>query len=100
MAEVYVKRGEEELVATLLLELADQVHHVQSSMDGPGGLMFIVPDELHDRYVALRYGTTEESADEAPAEEVAPAPKRRGRPPKVKTPEPTPVVSDDGEDEE
>jgi hypothetical protein len=36
----------------LLLDLADDVNHVQTTMDGPTGLAFIVPDELAERYVA------------------------------------------------
>jgi hypothetical protein len=113
MAEVYVDRGEEELVAGLLLKHADDVNHVQTAMDGPTGLMFIVPDDLHDRYLAARYGAStltpeteaeveDDSADEEDVEEeveeVAPAPKRRGRPPKIKVVEPAPA-DDSGEEE-
>jgi hypothetical protein len=93
----------------LLLELADDPTHVATTMDGPTGLAFIVPDELGTRYLAALYDrrkaaeaadkaetsaddaevgqeqldVAEDTGDESPevqADETT-TPKRRGRPP-------------------
>lgn len=77
-------------IARLLLAIADKdVHHVQSTMDGPSGVAFIVPDWIAEEYVKQRFP--------AESQEEAPAPKRRGRPPKKQAqPEPSGV---NGEEE-
>lgn len=84
----------------LLLSLADDPTHVLTTMDGPTGLAFIVPDELATRYLAALYDKrkeakaaesddtddadiTDEASDDVDGESTdeTPAPKRRGRPP-------------------
>jgi hypothetical protein len=78
MAIVIPRRGEAEKTAKLLLELADSQWDVKTTTEfgGDKGVAFVVPDDLHDRYlVAIGHGKEEEA-------EEAPAPKRRGRPPR------------------
>jgi hypothetical protein len=96
--------GEEEEVARMLLAHAgDDVHLVQSTMDGPNGLAFIVPDHIAQKYLDERYPVydegkapeDEESNEDSETEE-KPAPvKRRGRPPGSKN-----KVTDNGKDKE
>lgn len=83
MAMIVPAKGESKQTAKLLLELADDVHDVHTTMEGPDGMSFVVSDELHDRFVAA---TTEPVPPHDPpaasgADDGAPAPKRRGRPP-------------------
>ena len=63
----------------LLLEIADDVNHVQTTMDGPTGLAFIVPDELAERYLkVLDQQSGEEGIEDV--KEVAPVKRKPGRP--------------------
>jgi hypothetical protein len=60
----------------LLLELAEDVNDVQTTMDGPTGLAFNVPDELAERYLAaLKVPAGEDTGD-------APVKRKPGRPKK------------------
>lgn len=85
MATVCPRPEDIEAHARILLEEAGvDVHLVQTTMDGPTGLMFIVPDDLADRYLA-RIGHGDAVAD-VPADEVVETPEiavapRRGRKP-------------------
>lgn len=86
MALIVPERGQGKDVAKALLILADDPHHVQTTMDGPAGVSFVVPDYLHDLYVRMQQAPgPEDVEDEVPADdadaETATAPKRRGRPP-------------------
>jgi hypothetical protein len=79
-----------EQTAILLLHLADEKginpHEVKVITDN--GLEFDVPDELAEAYLEALGGVEEASADESGEDteaEEAPAPKRRGRPPKNPT---------------
>ncbi len=97
MAVVIPRRGEAEKTARLLLDLADSQWDVRTTTEfgGDKGVAFIIPDELHDKYlVAIGHGKEEE--DEAPA------PKRRGgRPRKAAAPvEESAEATDDNTDEE
>lgn len=65
-AVIHPPQGKVQETARLLLRLADHPTHV---MTQSGGNVFRVPEYLHDRYVTAAY---------------VPAPKRRGRPPKIK----------------
>lgn len=92
MALVIPSRGKATETAKLLLELADSQWDVKTTTEfgGDHGVAFIVPDDLHDRYLeATGHGKGEES----------PAPKRRGRPRKA-APEPETDTADDESDEE
>lgn len=91
MASVSPRPEDVEAHARILLEEAgDYPHLVQTTMDGPNGVMFIVPDDLADRYLArigqdstdvyVQAGEDESGYEEAPDETPAPA-KRRGRQP-------------------
>lgn len=68
----------------LLLGLADEVHHVQTTMDGPTGLAFVVPEYLADLYEeALGHLEAETQAGEDQGDpEEAPAKRKPGRPKK------------------
>jgi hypothetical protein len=97
MAVVIPRRGEAEKTARLLLDLADSQWDVRTTTEfgGDKGVAFIIPDDLHDRYlVAIGHGKEEE--------EEAPAPKRRGgRPRKAAAPvEESTEATDDDTDEE
>lgn len=79
MALIVPSKGETRQVAKLLLSLTDDPRDIATTAEGPDGVSFVVPDELHDKYLDAL-----EDVDKAPAEiadEGAPAPKRRGRPP-------------------
>jgi len=84
----------EEHARILLEEAGDYPHLVATTMDGPTGLAFIVPDDIAERYLARIHGkqTVKPKAEPAEAtqddpgleetpEEVAVPAKRRGRPP-------------------
>lgn len=79
MAVVVPGRGKATETAKLLLELANSQWDVKTTTEfgGDHGVAFVVPDDLHDRYL--------EAINQPQAgEEEAPAPKRRGgRPRKV-----------------
>ena len=81
MAVIVPKHGEEASVARTLLAMADDVAHVLTNTDN--GLVFVVPDYLHDRYV--NGGTGKEEPPEAPLSEEAQR-RRPGRPRKVVPP--------------
>lgn len=72
----------------LLLGLADDVNHVQTTMDGPTGLAFVVPDYLAEQYEkALKFQAGEDQGDEGDDEETsdnedAPVKRKPGRPKK------------------
>jgi hypothetical protein len=69
----------------LLLELADDPNDVQTTMDGPTGLAFYVPDELADRYLkAMSKGLESAPAKLSDFDDVETAPVKRkpGRPKK------------------
>lgn len=91
MASISPRPEDVEAHARILLEEAgDYPHLVQTTMDGPTGLMFIVPDDLADRYLArigqdsteqfVQAGEAESGYEDVPADTPAPA-KRRGRQP-------------------
>lgn len=62
----------------LLLGLADDVNHVQTTMDGPTGLAFVVPEYLAEQYEkALGF---QAGGDEATRD--APVKRKPGRPKK------------------
>jgi hypothetical protein len=62
----------------LLLGLAEDPNHVQTTMDGPTGLAFHVPDYLAELYVkALELDAGLEIAE---AREIAPVKRKPGRP--------------------
>jgi len=63
----------------LLLGLAEDPNHVQTTMDGPTGLAFHVPDYLAELYVKameLQAGQTQSND----VEEKAPVKRKPGRP--------------------
>lgn len=67
----------------LLLGLADDVNHVQTTMDGPTGLAFVVPEYLAAQYeeaLALMAGEDSEEQSDAPDE--TPVKRKPGRPKK------------------
>jgi len=65
----------------LLLGLAADVNHVQTTMDGPTGLAFVVPEYLAELYVkALSFQAGEEP--QTNGEGVAPERRKPGRPKK------------------
>lgn len=82
MAVIVPGRNQAKIVAELLLDLADNPHDVATTMDGPDGLSFIVPDELYEKY---EKATTKLPVERESSGEEQPAPKRRGRPPKKVT---------------
>lgn len=74
--------------AKLLLALAEDVNHVQTTMDGPNGVAFVVPEYLAKLYAEAlvhmeaedaQAGEEEEPA-EPEAEESEPAKRKPGRP--------------------
>lgn len=79
MALIVPGKGETREVAKLLLKLADDPMDVATTADGPDGVSFVVPDELHDKYLDALEGVDQTPAETA--DEGSPAPKRRGRPP-------------------
>lgn len=52
MAVVVPERDKASETARLLLELADSPYQVQTSTEYDGTIAFVVPDELHDKYLA------------------------------------------------
>jgi len=80
MAMVVPAKGDEEKVAKLLLGLADNVHDVQSTMDGPAGVAFVVPDYLAEKYDKASDQSDDVLSAESDDEAESPAPKKRGRP--------------------
>jgi hypothetical protein len=81
MAVIFPKHGEEASVARTLLAMADDVQDVRTNTDN--GLVFVVPDYLHERYVNGGIGQEEEA--EAPLSEEVQR-RRPGRPRKVVPP--------------
>lgn len=81
MAVIQPKHGEEASVARTLLAMADDVNDVRTNTDN--GLVFVVPDYLHDRYVKGGMGE-EVEAEPVLSEEVQR--RRPGRPRKVVPP--------------
>lgn len=82
MAVIVPGKGEAREVAKLLLSLADDPNQVDVTMDGPGGVSFIVPDELYEKYLADSVpAPTSVGALTEEVEETQDKPKRRGRPP-------------------
>lgn len=64
----------------LLLGLAEDVNDVQTTMDGPTGLAFVVPEYLHKLYLkALRLQAGEEEGTEEVSDS-EPAKRKPGRP--------------------
>ena len=94
---ISVVPGEEKEVAQTLLALATNTRHVRTCTDGPGPVLFVVPPYLGKKFQqVMKFAEEpegeldEEVVPEEPEElrVLAPAPKRRGRPPKVRPPEP------------
>lgn len=110
-AFVVPPRGEEEKYAQLLLELAgERVHEVQTTMDGPHGVAFHVPEALADAFNEALHSKKDEDSEESEDSEDAgedgddasepEKPKRRGRPAGSKNkPKETPA-EDSSEDKE
>lgn len=97
MALVVPGRGKAAETAKLLLELANSQWDVKTTTEfgGDHGIAFLVPDDLHDRYLEAL------NQPQAGEEEDAPAPKRRGgRPRKVAAPVEETEADDDDTDEE
>jgi len=94
MALVVPSRGKAEETARLLLELADSVWDVKTTTEHGGdmGVAFLVPDDLHDRYLDAL------NQPEA-GEEDKPAPKRKGGRPR-KAVQQSDTAANDEEDEE
>ena len=82
MAVIQPKHGEEASVARTLLAMADDVNDVKTNTDN--GLVFVVPDYLHDRYVNGGIGQEEEDVQPLITESVER--RRPGRPRKVVPP--------------
>jgi hypothetical protein len=78
MAVVYPKHGEEGSVARTLLAMADNVRDVKTDTDN--GLVFIVPDYLHDRYV--NQGVEPEPVADEEVQRRRPGRPRKAQPPK------------------
>jgi hypothetical protein len=97
MALVVPRRGEATKTAQILLELADSQWDVKTTTEAGGdmGVAFIIPDDLHDRYLAEIGQATEgeEEGDTAPR-------KRRGRPRKAAASVEQTDESDDDEEKE
>lgn len=81
MATVIPRRGKAQETAQLLLELADHPRQVQTTTEQGGdmGVAFVIPDELHDKYLAATKSDTGSGADEG----VAAVKRRPGRPRKA-----------------
>lgn len=76
MAVVTPPQGEDPgVVAAVLLDLADDPSDVKTTMDGPLGLAFIVPDELAEKWAGI-----EAKAKSVKADEDQPAKRGPGRP--------------------
>jgi hypothetical protein len=80
MAVVYPKFGDEKRIAQVLLALADSVYDVRTSSDE--GLAFVIPDELHAKFVAHESGL----AEPEPVANTDLVKRRPGRPRKVAEP--------------
>jgi hypothetical protein len=98
MALVVPRRGKAQETAQLLLELADSVWHVRTTTEfgGDGGIAFLIPDELHDKYLEAIGQAPVGEEEEAPA----PAPKRRGGRPRKAVPAVEPDATESETEEE
>lgn len=82
MAVIVPGKGESREVAKQLLLLADDANQVATTMDGPDGVSFVVPDELYDKYLTDSVpAPTSVGALADEDKKTEDQPKRRGRPP-------------------
>lgn len=96
MAVVIPARGETVAIAKLLLSLTDNPYHVQTTTEFSGGTAFVIPDELHKKYLAA-IGQDDEPDDDTDTELVEPVKRRPGRPRKIV---PAAVAPDESDTEE
>lgn len=76
MATVVPEKGQTREVAKKLLALTEDANDIKTTADGPDGVIFIIPDDLYDKYMEGEEQAPADATDEGVA-----APKRRGRPP-------------------
>lgn len=81
MAEIYPKYGDEKRIAQVLLALADNVMDVRTTSDS--GFAFVVPEDLHEKFLRHEAGIREEEAVVPNTDLVK---RRPGRPRKVDQP--------------
>ena len=84
MAVVIPGRGKATETAQILLKLADHPYQVQTSTDhgGDRGVAFVIPDELHDKYLA-HLGHGSDGTDEDLGQQDLVPKRRPGRPTKI-----------------
>jgi len=83
-----VDPGREDLAghAQLLLGLAEDPNHVQTTSDGSNGIAFVVPDYLYELYLKalkVKQETGAEDAEDTDDKVQTPVKRKPGRPKKI-----------------